>query len=106
MILINVKFQVKPEYAEDWPELSRSFTEATLAEPGNKWFEWSRSIKDPNTYVLIEAFEDEGAEPHVNSDHFAEMRREFPRYLASTPQIVSHQIDSDGWGPMGEIQVD
>ena len=63
MILINVKFPVKPEFADQWPELAREFTETTLAEPGNLWFEWSRSVKEPNTYVLIEAFTDEGAGP-------------------------------------------
>lgn len=106
MILINVKFPVKPEYAEQWPEISREFTEKTLAEPGNKWFEWSRSVKEPDTYVLIEAFTDEGAAPHVQSEHFKVMQEEFPRYLSATPQIVSHQVDGDGWGPMGELQVD
>ena len=106
MILINVKFPVKPEHADDWPEIVREFTQATLAEPGNKWFEWSRSIEDPNTYVLIEAFTDEGAGPHVNSEHFQKMQEEFPQYLSATPQIVSHQVEGDGWGPMGELQVD
>ena len=106
MILINVKFPVKPEYAEKWPEISREFTEKTLAEPGNKWFEWSRSVKDPNTYVLIEAFTDEGAAPHVQSDHFKAMQEEFPQYLSATPQIVSHQVEGDGWGQMGELKVD
>ena len=106
MILINVKFPVKPEHADDWPEIVREFTQATLAEPGNKWFEWSRSIEDPNTYVLIEAFTDEGAGPHVDSEHFKTMQEEFPQYLSATPQIVSQQVEGEGWGPMGELQVD
>jgi quinol monooxygenase YgiN len=106
MILINVKFPVKPEFADRWPEIASEFTEATLAEPGNLWFEWSRSVKEPDTYVLIEAFTDEGAGPHVDSPHFRKMQEEFPQYLTATPQIISHQIDSDGWGPMGEITVD
>ncbi|GAA1486298.1 putative quinol monooxygenase [Brachybacterium fresconis] len=106
MILINVKFPVKSEFAEQWPEIAREFTETTLAEPGNLWFEWSRSVKEPSTYVLIEAFTDEGAGPHVNSPHFARMQEEFPQYLTATPQIVSHQVEGDGWGPMGELQVD
>ncbi|EYT51185.1 antibiotic biosynthesis monooxygenase [Brachybacterium muris] len=106
MILINVKFPVKPEFADRWPEISRPFTEATRTEPGNKWFEWSRSVEDPTTYVLIEAFTDEGAEPHVNSEHFRTMQQEFPQYLAATPQIVSQQVDVEDWGPMGEVTVD
>lgn len=106
MILINVKFPVKPEFADQWPELSREFTEATLAESGNMWFEWSRSVKEPNTFVLIEAFTDDGAEPHVKSDHFQKMQEEFPQYLTETPLIISHQVEGDGWAPMGEVTVD
>lgn len=105
MILINVKFPIKPEFADRWPEISREFTEATRAEPGNKWFEWSRSVDDPNTYVLIEAFDDDGAEPHVTSEHFARFTSQAAQYLTATPQIVSHQVEGDGWGPMGEITV-
>lgn len=106
MILITVKFPLRPEVADRWPEISRPFTEATRAEPGNKWFEWSRSVEDPSTYVLIEAFEDDAAETHVNSPHFRRMQEEFPPYLRATPQIVSHQVEGDGWGPMAELQVD
>lgn len=106
MILINVKFPVKPQHADDWPQIAAEFTQATLAEPKNLWFEWSRSIDDPNTYVLIEAFEDDGAEPHVNSQHFAKMQREFPQYLAATPQIVNGRIEATGWDRMAEISVE
>ena len=50
MIVITVRFHVLPEYAEQWPELTRAFTEATRAEPGNRWFRWSRSLDDPNEF--------------------------------------------------------
>ncbi|GAB47750.1 putative quinol monooxygenase [Mobilicoccus pelagius] len=106
MILINGKFPVKPEHAERWPEISRTFTEATRAEEKNLWFEWSRSVEDPNTYVLLEAFEDDGAEAHVNSDHFKAMQEEFPQYLTATPDIVNGQIPATGWDKMAEISVD
>ena len=106
MILIAVKFQVKPELADQWPEITREFTEATRNEPKNKFFEWSRSLEDPNEYVLLEAFEDDGAEPHVKSDHFATAMKELPQALASTPKIVSRQVDGDGWDEMGEMKVE
>ncbi|OMH24799.1 antibiotic biosynthesis monooxygenase [Tersicoccus phoenicis] len=105
MIFICVKFPVKPEHADQWPDISRSFTEATRAEPGNKWFDWSRSVEDPNEYVLIEAFDDDAAEAHVTSPHFQAMQTEFPPYLAATPKIVSRQVDGDGWEEMGELRV-
>lgn len=106
MYFIVVKFPVKPEYAEQWPELVRAYTEATEAEPGNMWFEWSRSLKDPNEYVLVEAFTDDGAGPHVQSEHFATMQQDFPQYLTATPKIVSRQVEGDGWDEMGELTVE
>lgn len=106
MISIVVRFPVKPEHADTWMEHVREFTEATRAEPGNKWFLWNRSVEDPNEYVLLEAFEDDAAEAHVNSEHFKKMQQEFPQYLTATPQIISEQISADGWGEMGEIKVD
>ena len=32
MIFITAKFQILPEHADRWPEISREFTEATRAE--------------------------------------------------------------------------
>ncbi|MBZ4296393.1 antibiotic biosynthesis monooxygenase, partial [Mycobacterium tuberculosis] len=61
MIFIVVKFEAKDEYVERWPELVAEFTEATRQEPGNKWFEWSRSLDNPHEYVLVEAFEEDAA---------------------------------------------
>jgi quinol monooxygenase YgiN len=106
LYFIVVKFEIKPEHAEEWPELSREFTEATRGEPGNLWFDWSRSLEDPNTYVLVEGFTDDGAGPHVGSDHFKKAVAELPAYLAHTPRIVSRQVDGDAWDAMGEMQVD
>lgn len=106
MYVIVVKYKVKPEYAEKWVDLTREFTEATRKEPGNLWFEWSRSVDDPNEFVLIEAFTDDGAAAHVNSDHFPKGLEAMRPAVAETPRIVSRQVDGDGWDRMGELQVD
>ena len=105
MIFIVVKFKVKDEYADNFPELVREFTEATRAEPGNLWFDWSRSVDDANTYVLVEAFRDDAAEAHVKSDHFKKAMQEQPQYLQETPRIISRQVEGDGWDLMGEMTV-
>ena len=106
MIFIVVKFDVKSEYAQRWPELVREFTEATRAEPGNKWFEWSRSVDDPHEYVLVEAFDEDAAEAHVASEHFTAMTEQFPRYLNATPRIISRRIEGEDWDEMGELAVE
>lgn len=105
MIFIVVKFKTKPEWTDQWLDLTRSFTEATRNEPGNLWFDWSRSVDDPSEFVLVEAFEDDAAEAHVNSAHFASAVGLMPQALVETPRIVSQQIDQDGWNEMGEIAV-
>ena len=106
MIFICVKWKIKPEYAEQWPELSREFTEATRAEEGNLFFDWSRSVEDPETYVLIEAFKDDAAEAHVTSAHFKKAQADLPQYVQETPQIRNVQMEGDHWDRLGEFQID
>ena len=107
MIFITARFPVKPEHADDWPEISRAFTEATRAEEGCLWFDWSRSLDDPNEYVLVEAFRDgEAGGVHVNSAHFKAARQELPPYLAATPRIINTELDQDDWSELGEMAVD
>ena len=106
MIFITAKFRVKPEHAEAWPDISRPFTEATRAEEGNLWFDWSRSLDDPHEYVLTEAFRDgDAGGVHVQSDHFRQAQADLPGYLQETPRIVSTEVDQDGWNELGELQV-
>jgi quinol monooxygenase YgiN len=107
MIFITAKFQVRSEDADRWPEIARPFTEATRAEPGCLWFEWSRSLDDPNEYVLVEAFRDgDAGAAHVGSDHFRQAQQGLPPHLAATPKIVSQTVDQDGWSELGELKVD
>ena len=106
MYFIVVKFQVKPEHVDGFMDRVRDYTQSTRAEEGNLWFEWSRSVEDPNEFVLVEAFEDDSAGPHVQSEHFARVTREWPQYLTATPRIISRQVDGDGWEEMGEIRVE
>jgi quinol monooxygenase YgiN len=106
MIFIVVKFQVKPEWADRWIELVTPFTEATRAEPGNLWFDWSRSVEDPNEFVLVEAFRDgDAGGAHVGSAHFADAMATLPQALVATPKIVSQSVEQSGWDELGEMQV-
>ena len=106
MIFIVVKWTVRPEFADSWLARVDDFTQATRAEPGNIFFEWSRSVDDPNVYVLVEAFHDGAAEAHVGSEHFRTAIGWMPDVVAETPSIVSTTIEGmDGWGEMGEVTV-
>ena len=105
MIFIVVKFAVRPEVGDDWLSLVSEFTAATRAEPGNLFFEWSRSIENPNEFVLLEAFRDAAAgEAHVGSEHFRKAMADMPAAIASTPQIVNVEVPGEGWSQMAELQ--
>jgi quinol monooxygenase YgiN len=106
MIFITAKFRILPEHADDWPEISRSFTEATRAEPGCLWYDWSRSLHDPHEYVLVEAFRDgDAGAAHVGSAHFKRAQQELPDYLAETPRIINFTVPGDDWSELGELAV-
>ncbi|MFB7128125.1 antibiotic biosynthesis monooxygenase [Kitasatospora xanthocidica] len=105
MIFITVKFAVRPERADEWLDLVDGFTQATRSEPGNLFFEWSRSVDNANEFVLVEAFRDgDAGKEHVESAHFTKAMDEMSYAVAAKPQIVSIEIPGmDGWGEMGEI---
>jgi quinol monooxygenase YgiN len=105
VIFIVVKWQIKPELADEWPTIVADFTNGTRGEPGNIMFEWSRSVEDPNSYVLVEAFQDDGAEAHVKSAHFKQAVDTLPDSIAATPEIINVQIPgATGWSEMAEIK--
>ena len=107
MIFITAKFHIKPEDADAWPEISRPFTEATRAEPGCLFFDWSRSLDDPTEYVLVEAFRDgEAGGAHVQSEHFTAARSSLPPHLASTPKVINFDVPQDDWSELGEMKVE
>ena len=105
MIFITVKWPVKPEHADKWMGVVKDFTEATRAEPGNLWFDWSRSIEDPNEFVLVEAFQDDAGGAHVTSEHFKQAQADLPQYLVETPRIVNVSIPGEEWSRLGEMEV-
>jgi quinol monooxygenase YgiN len=104
MIFIVAKFPVRPEYSEGWLEHVRDFTQATRQEPGNLWFEWSRSLENPDEFVLIEAFRDaEAGGAHVNSDHFKKAIQDLPGMLRGIPDIVNVEMPGTQWSKLAEM---
>jgi len=105
VIFIVIKNPVRPEFADDWVDLVEEFTSASRAEPGNILFEWYRSVEEPNTYVLVEAFRDAAAgEAHVQSPHFQTASTNLRKWLAAVPEIVHVETPGDGWARMGEAK--
>ncbi len=96
-----MKFKTRPEWTDRWPQLVSEFTEATRAEEGIHFFDWSRSLDDPTEYVLVEGFRDGEA----GGVHVKKAIAKMPQALAATPQIISQTIEATGWSEMGEMKV-
>jgi len=104
VIFIVVKFTVRPERADEWLALVDDFTQATRNEPGNIFFEWSRSVDTPDQFVLLEAFASPAAgEAHVGSEHFKAAMSWMPDVVAKTPEIINVEVPGEGWSRMAEV---
>jgi quinol monooxygenase YgiN len=105
MILITVKFPIREDRLDAWSELSSSYAQAVNAEPGCVFFELSRSLTEPNTFVCLEGFRDAAAGgEHMAQDHVARFMAQMPDIVSARPQII--YVDAEevtGFGPMGEI---
>lgn len=105
MILITVKFPIRPEKTAEWLELADSYTRAVTAEPGNDFFQVSRSLEDENEYVVIEGFADAAAgQEHMKQDHVAHFMSTMPDYVSARPKIIYVDAEEvEGFVEMGEI---
>ncbi len=105
MILINVKFPIRPEKIDEWLVLAEEYAKAVNEEEGCLFFEWSRSLLDPHEFVTIEGFRDSDAGgAHMKTGHVANFMGTAPDLVSAQPKII--YVDAagvDGWGPMGEI---
>jgi quinol monooxygenase YgiN len=106
MILIVVKFPVRPDRIDEWAGVAADYARAVQSEEGNLFFEWSRSLDDPETFVCVEGFRDGAAgAAHVGTQAFKDFVDKAPDLVAAQPQIIYvDSPDVTGWGPMGEIQ--
>ncbi|MCX4825324.1 antibiotic biosynthesis monooxygenase [Streptomyces sp. NBC_01142] len=104
MIFIVVKFTVRSAESDSWLSCVEDFTRATRQEPGNVFFEWSRSVDNPDQFVLVEAFASgEAGEAHVNSDHFKNAMPRMAELIAETPEIINVEVAGTGWSRMTEL---
>lgn len=106
MILINVKFPIRPDRVDEWIALAAQYQKDVGAEEGNVYFEWARGVEDPNVFYAIECFTDsEAGGAHMQTRHVANFMSVAPDFVAEQPQIVFVDSPSiSGWGAMGEIE--
>ena len=106
-IFIVVKWTIRPERSGEWLDLVADFTAGTRGEPGNLFFDWHRSVDNPDQFVLVEGFRDgDAGGAHVQSAHFKTAQQALPPHLVETPRIVNFEVPGDDWARLGELAVD
>lgn len=107
MILINIKYYVKPEYQDTFLDEVRWYEEACNAEPGCLFFKFYADPDDKQRYFLVEGYADGADVAHVNTAHFARGCEEMPKYLMEIPDIINVKIPGKvEWDKMAEMTLE
>ena len=106
MILIVLKFPVRPDRADEWVGSAADYARVVQSEEGNLFFEWSRSLDDPDTFISVEGFRDSDAgAAHVRTEAFKDFVERAPDIVSAQPHMIYvDSPDITGWRPMGQIQ--
>ena len=75
MLVVLVEVQVKPESVADFKRETRINAQNSLAEPGVARFDLLEQKDDPNRFVLVEVYRDDGAPAlHKQTAHYLAWR--------------------------------
>ena len=105
MIFIAAKFRVRPEDADNWPEIAREFTQATRSEPGCLWFDWSRSSTTQMSTSSSRLSATRRQELPTSSQPIQAGPADTAA-LAETPRVINMTIPQDDCSELGELAVE
>ncbi len=106
MIIINVRFKVRPEAADTWLETTEELTTGSRAEDGCLWYDWARSVDDPNEFHLQEAWRNQAAlDAHNVAPHHVGSWPRMREAVAETPRLVIIEGECPGWQPIEALAV-
>jgi quinol monooxygenase YgiN len=91
MKILIVKLQVKPEFRDQFIEVSLIDARgSTETEPGCARFDFLQDEKDPNTFYFYEVYLDDAAfTAHTQTEHFAAYRTIIkPEWHAAPTEVV------------------
>jgi (4S)-4-hydroxy-5-phosphonooxypentane-2,3-dione isomerase len=93
---MNVTFvhvYVKPEFINDFIEVTRKNHENSVKEPGNFRFDILQDSQDPGKFILYEAYEsDVAAAAHKNTPHYFEWRDTVASWMVKPREGVKQKL--------------
>lgn len=88
MIIVNAKFQVKPEKKDEFLSDIKKLITYTKAELGNLAYDLYQETEDENSFIMVENWEDESsAQAHSQSLPFLEFSEKVASYSARKPEL-------------------
>ncbi|EAE8346208.1 antibiotic biosynthesis monooxygenase [Listeria monocytogenes] len=85
MLHIQAKIQVKPDSVDAFLAEADSVIQGSLLETGNHGYELVRSVKQANTFYLLEKWFDEAAiQFHNETLHYKCFKKNIPDFLITT----------------------
>jgi autoinducer 2-degrading protein len=93
MIVTIVHVYVKPTFRDAFIKETMSNHLASSQEPGNLRFDFLQDDKDPNKFVLYEAYEtEEDVAAHKKTSHYLHWRATVEDWMAQQREGIRHQV--------------
>lgn len=88
MLHIQAKIQVKPDLVDAFLTEVNLVIQGSLLEAGNHGYELVRSVKQENTFYLLEKWADEAAiQFHNETAHYKLFKKNIPVFLAAPIEV-------------------
>lgn len=93
MIVTCVYVHVRPNRVEEFIKATEANHAESVKEPGNLRFDLLQDAKDPERFMLYEAYESEEASAaHKNTAHYATWRDKVSDWMAEPRKGVKYNI--------------
>ena len=101
MIVVHSEVPVDPESIDDARTLLQDIAARSRAEEGVLSYHVTRDIEDPDTFRIVERYEDRAAnEAHESSAHVQQFQAEMEPYLATDAELTVFEV-TDSWTAAG-----
>lgn len=84
---------VRPGHGDEVSGLLGELAQMTRSEPANLYYQFFRSVEDPNHFVILERYSHaQGLEEHRNTSHFQQIGVQRIIPLLTSREVQSHMV--------------
>ncbi|PWK13339.1 putative quinol monooxygenase [Tumebacillus permanentifrigoris] len=93
MIIIHAYLTVNPSQREEFLEKAKRVVTGTQAEAGNISYQLYEDAEQPNTFVILEKWQDQAAVAHhQQTAHFIQFNQDAAGLLAGPAQVEFYHV--------------